>query len=205
MWGNTTFRLWTNSGLTSPHSGLLQLKHNTDLSDNPQDTQFWFGSVATDLKLVATSNPGVDNIVISIVDILPVWEATTAYAVGQLIQPTTSNDLFYRCITAGTSGGTEPTWPTTGVGSTVADGTVIWRLEGNKHDTDEVTLALTEAALDTNTPGDPLSIGHTVQSGVANAVEIWVRVDNAVTSITNTTGFPHLALSVNQVIATKDV
>ena len=66
------------------------------------------------------------------------WAATTAYNAtfdpsnrtesGQkrvLVQPTTNNGYIYQCTTAGTSGGSEPTWPTT-IGNTVADGTVTW-------------------------------------------------------------------------------
>jgi hypothetical protein len=41
------------------------------------------------------------------------------------VTPVTKNGRKYICTTAGTSGATEPTWPTT-VGNTVTDGTAIW-------------------------------------------------------------------------------
>ena len=41
------------------------------------------------------------------------------------VTPVTKNGRKYICTGAGTSGGTEPTWPTT-IGQTVADGTVTW-------------------------------------------------------------------------------
>jgi hypothetical protein len=53
------------------------------------------------------------------------WAPSTAYVVGQLVQPTTPNSHTYQCSTAGTSGTTQPTWPT-GAGATVTDGTVAW-------------------------------------------------------------------------------
>ena len=53
------------------------------------------------------------------------WQATTAYSLTDYRTPTTPNGYRYECTTAGTSGGTEPTWPTT-VGGTVADGTAVW-------------------------------------------------------------------------------
>ena len=57
------------------------------------------------------------------------WAASTAYAVGDYVQPTTPNSHYYRCTVAGTSGATEPgTWPTTG--GTVADGTITWEDQG---------------------------------------------------------------------------
>ena len=42
-----------------------------------------------------------------------------------VVTPVTKNGRKYICTTAGTSGATEPTWPTT-VGNTVTDGTAIW-------------------------------------------------------------------------------
>jgi len=48
------------------------------------------------------------------------WTASTAYAVGDLVGPTTANGYYYLCSRAGTSGGTEPTLPTT-VDQTVND------------------------------------------------------------------------------------
>jgi len=41
------------------------------------------------------------------------WEADTEYALGDLRQPTTHNNFYYKATRAGTSGATEPTWPTT--------------------------------------------------------------------------------------------
>lgn len=44
---------------------------------------------------------------------IPVWAATTAYTVGQLVKPTApavNTSFVFRCTVAGTSGGTEPTW-----------------------------------------------------------------------------------------------
>lgn len=57
----------------------------------------------------------------------PAWAATTAYATTSphFVTPTTPNGWRYECTTGGTSGGTEPTWPTT-LGATVVDGTVTW-------------------------------------------------------------------------------
>ena len=53
------------------------------------------------------------------------WEASTAYILGDYVWPTTFNGYRYVCTTAGTSGASEPTWPTT-LGNTVNDGSVVW-------------------------------------------------------------------------------
>jgi Tfp pilus assembly protein PilX len=59
------------------------------------------------------------------------WNNNNNYLVGAVvIQKPSSNGHIYRCITAGTSAATQPTWPT-GSGATVTDGGVTWRESGS--------------------------------------------------------------------------
>jgi len=67
-----------------------------------------------------------------------VWVTATAYSLGDFRRPVTENGFRYEVTTAGTTGGAEPVWPTT-IGTTVADGTVVW-------------TARTFAVTDTNCP-----------------------------------------------------
>ena len=53
------------------------------------------------------------------------WAASTAFTLGQTRHPTTPDGNVYECTTAGTSGGSEPTWDTT-PGNTTDDNTVVW-------------------------------------------------------------------------------
>lgn len=57
------------------------------------------------------------------------WAASTVYSVGdlrrQLATPTYHNERVFRCTTAGTSGGTEPSWTLT-KGGTTTDNTAVW-------------------------------------------------------------------------------
>jgi hypothetical protein len=75
----------------------------------------------------------------------PAWAASTAYSIGDIVRPssTANSDVhfIYRCTIAGTSGGTEPTWPGNGgvawktitPGQTLSDNTVTWEAIPGMH------------------------------------------------------------------------
>ena len=82
------------------------------------------------------------------------WQASTSYNVGDYVKPTSWNGYSYKCIVAGTSGTTQPTWTTT-IGDTVTDGTVTWEcvsfrgnnniyigydIEGQQNDTNQLNI-----------------------------------------------------------------
>ena len=57
------------------------------------------------------------------------WQASHAYAVGDVVYPTSGHTTYYyRCITAGTSSTLTPSFPTT-LGSTYNDGNVVWECQ----------------------------------------------------------------------------
>jgi hypothetical protein len=53
------------------------------------------------------------------------WKATTAYVVGDTVIPSPRNGHYYKVTVAGTSGASQPAFPTTS-GGTVTDGGVTW-------------------------------------------------------------------------------
>lgn len=63
-----TFGLFEDAGLVTPKVGNLVIQQNADGSTPPIDNVLYLGSVDVTRKLQAESDPGVDNIVVSIVD-----------------------------------------------------------------------------------------------------------------------------------------
>lgn len=199
-----SFLVATNTSLTAEFSGIYSLIHETDFSDNSQKKTLYLGSLLESRQLQASSLPGTDNIIISVIDTLPEWEAATAYSAGDCVQPTTPNDKRYRCTADGTShASVEPTWPTSGIGSTVTDATTTWELQSAKHLTTEIKLALTEVGLDTAVAGDPLILASTITGGTSNKVTFWIQITNAVDTVTNTGTIPDICLSINGIIETE--
>lgn len=84
----------------------------------------YYNTVQTIVEAVTSTQPSGPDF-ISPLPSIATWTASTAYSVGTLVKPTTATGYKYECTTAGTSGATEPTWPTT-INQTVNDGTVVW-------------------------------------------------------------------------------
>lgn len=205
-----TFGLFTNAGLTNSFSGIYDLVHYTNLSDNPQDFTLYLGSLGSaagntsDRLLQTLSGPGINNITLTVTDNLATWVASTVRTLGDGVQPTVKNGKRYICTTAGTShASVQPTWPTTPYGSTVTDGTAVWTLTSLKHETTEIILALTAGALVTNTPGGALAIATSITSGTAGDIPIYIRVTNAVTMVSNNTATPEIILTISNLVETQ--
>ena len=56
------------------------------------------------------------------------WLASQSYSLGAITRAATDQvtGLFFKCVAAGTSGSSEPPWPTD-IGNEVVDGSVTWR------------------------------------------------------------------------------
>lgn len=106
-----------DTSLTTPLGSTLSFVVSANAGASGQDKHFLFGSPTASTKCQMASNPGVDQIPISIIDSTP----------------------------------------------------------GSGHATTEVYLATTQVGLDSATGGASLNIGHTVTSGSANVVNVWVR------------------------------
>ncbi len=75
------------------------------------------------------------------------WAASTAYVVGDVVRATTvpATGLVFKCVDAGTSGGTEPQWPRL---IAIFDTTSGTRVQGYVEDGGVVWAAITQFAAD---------------------------------------------------------
>ncbi len=63
---------------------------------------------------------------VDLADMTLVWQAGESYVIGDWVIPTSLGSYVYKCVTAGTSGATEPSWQLTIDGDT-EDNTCEWR------------------------------------------------------------------------------
>lgn len=73
---------------------------------------------------------------------------------------------------------------------------------GNGHESSEVQLASTLAGLDSATAGAALDHGNSLSSGVANAIELYIRITNAVTETHSQR--VDLTIERNDIVETED-
>ena len=100
------------------------------------------------------------------------WASSTSYAVGDMVRSTAGDR--YQCTTAGTSGGTEPTWDTT-IGNTTNDNTAVWtRVTNSSGDRYECTTAGQSGGTE---PTWDTTIGNTTNDNAA----VWTRRTNVIT------------------------
>lgn len=96
------------------------------------------------------------------------WNPITSIALNEYVRPFTApNGRRYYASTAGTTGSSEPTWPTT-AGATVSDGTVVWTENGLDGNTDFILQDCP------NTSNELLST--TVDTNIAVAIDTWYEV-----------------------------
>jgi prepilin-type N-terminal cleavage/methylation domain-containing protein len=104
-------------------------------------------------------------------DIYPSWAASTAYNEDQVVRPAEGTQLF-RCVTAGTSGASEPTWNTDHIGDSTTDGSVEWMMVSNRSSyANQVRVALFVPYVPTQPgPGNGASVvGLIARNGGAGA------------------------------------
>jgi len=137
------------------------------------------------------------------------WEASNAYVLGEVAEPSVSNGHIYKVTTAGTSGVAEPAWGTV-VGGTTADGTgsLVWTeqtgaVAGPTYNFPGVIPLYRWGAVDqTSIPGFSASEteaadGRELRYGSPGPLHIGIT-DLSVDYVKVTMGFPNLTSSTAQ-------
>lgn len=173
-----TFKFYSDAGLSAEITSVA----STQLADgtsppSENDQVFYIGSTETGMKARATSDPGTDPIEVTPVYAVDAWTGDAVISAGDLMMPTSNNGKKYVAQNSGTTHATtEPILPTI-IGDTVVDNTVTWECIDDLHQPDEIILAATAGALDTNTPGAALDLGTEILSETGNATPVHVRID----------------------------
>ena len=191
------FKLWQNEAMTTEYGSQGANSRfqtlNFDAAGGSIDLVMYFGSPNPAHTLRTAKNSGIDNITLSVTDALADRAASTAYAVGAIVEPAGGNGYLYQCSKAGTTATTTPNFLTT-VGATIADGTAVWTCLGKRHPISEVRFALSKAGQ--TSAATPLSLGAELRGGAA--VAIYARITSAVRDLYNAGQTPQLAISINE-------
>lgn len=192
----TSLTFYQDAGLTTPLSS-KSINHLVDGSGDPQTFTFYLGSTVSANKFQNNANPGVAALSAAIVNATPAWSASTSKSPADKVRTTAKNGYRYLNTNTGSgiTGAAEPIWPTT-VGATVADNTITWQNDGKIHESNEIRLALSEAGLVSATPGAALALPVTILGGVANAIPVWMRIDDATAVIASATELSLLVANV---------
>ncbi|MBI4165521.1 MAG: hypothetical protein HY508_07290 [Acidobacteria bacterium] len=132
----------------------------------------------------------------------PTWQAATTYSVGTIIAP--GNGHAYTVTTAGTSGATQPTFPT-GTGATVSDGlpATVWSAvtayAANAYvkpspDNGHVYKALSAGTSGPTQPAFPTASGATVSD---SAFPTWAPYTSYTAGATVAPGNGHIYTALN--------
>lgn len=196
----TTLLFYSDAALTTSLSN-KNISHLLDGSGDPQDFLFYVGSITAN-KFRNSTSPGVAQLACSIENATALWTANTAKVVNNTVRTTAKNGYRYKVQSiagTGTTGATEPAWPTT-VGATVTDNPganqVVWINDGKLHEATEIKLATTSGGLASATAGASLNLGTLISGGSANAVPIYMRIDDATAVIGSVT---ELSLTIKNV------
>lgn len=107
------------------------------------------------------TNGGVLGLVNPPPAVRPAWQANKSYSPGDIVRPTTPNGYWYRCTKAGTSGSSQPSWPTE-KGASVTDGSVQWTVGGSTRVYMLVLSDVPALSAATSVPVFPTRFHHTI-------------------------------------------
>lgn len=162
------------------------------------DAVIWVGYPDPLVKVVPTPESGAAEITLSVVDALPDWAASKAYALGALLEPSGGNGYMYKCTKAGTSAAAAPaTWPVER-GAVVKSGTAEFTNLGPRFAPVNIKLAKSKAGLDTAAGGGSISFGAAIVGSSKAATPVYIRCANPSAVVRSDETQPSLRLRLTE-------
>ena len=168
-----TYKLWQDEAMTVAlpvENGVPVLR----IEFNGAETKtglLYFGSKTAGRQLGVQASSTDANPKLIVAEANQAWVASKAVTAGKIVQP--ENGYMYRASKGGTTGSTEPTWPTT-TDTGVDDGTTRWVNIGKAFDKSLIKLALSESALSGGS--DIINLPAVINSGAP--IPIWFKAIN---------------------------
>ena len=193
---------YTLSGVTATHTINVHNESATsaitvELPSSVTATSSTAGGVVTISTPSQTGQVSVPNITAGRIQICNItaesassWLASTAYTLGDYILRSTGkgtelgDGVFFVCTTAGTSGGSEPTWDVAADGNTTVDNTVTWTVRPVEFDN-----AVTVSGYSNSwTTGEHFAAGDTIRLRWVDEDDLGIET-TGLTTATGTTTF----------------
>lgn len=152
----------------------------------------YFGSKTIGRQLGVQASSTDTKIKLSVAEANQAWQAGKAVTAGKIVQP--ENGYMYRASKGGTTGSTEPTWPTT-TDTGVDDGTTRWVNIGKAFDKSFIKLALSESGLSSGS--DIINLPTVINSGAP--IPIWFKAINTDAGLRSDATDPIVRIQINKV------
>jgi len=185
----------TLQGIVEGISGNHGIYVSRSAADHPDFVQFQSndGTYYVPITLANVSAPNLTAGRVQVCNVTgataSAWAATTAYSLGDYVLRTTGkgtelgDGVFFVCTTAGTSGGSEPTFDVAADGNTTADGTVVWTTRPAEFDNDTVVAGYSNSWID----GEHFAAGDVIRLRWADSDDLEIETTGIATSDGTTT------------------
>ena len=189
-----SFKFFTDEQMTTPLpivNGKPVMRIEFNGAESKQGV-LYFGSPLLGRQLTVQAASTDANVKLNVAEANQAWQASTPVLSGQIVQP--ENGFMYRASKGGTTGTTEPIWPTT-PDMAVDDGTTRWVNIGKAFDMSEFKLAASESGLTSGLT--VLNLPATINSGTA--IPVWFKATNTDAYLRSDATDPIIRIQINKV------
>ena len=189
-----TYKLWQDEAMTAAlpvENGAPVLRIEFNGAESKIGV-LYFGSKTVGRQLGVQASSTDANPKLIVAEINQAWVASKAVTAGKIVQP--ENGYMYRAPKGGTTGSTDPTWPTT-IDTGIDDGTTRWVNIGKAFDMSFIKLALSESGLSSGS--DIINLPTVINSGAP--IPIWFKAINTDAGLRSDATDPIVRIQINKV------